>query len=248
MHPHKIKGFKGRTDLEPYSKEYWENFKQEMSGRLSSMAKRNVLFTATIEVPVRKSKLGVPENINMATIDDYRDVLYTISGETKNQEVHDGSSYINYVYSLMIDNSLPSKGFSGTKKQFATFITPNGVVVKKDAESVITNDKILNSKNSLIPFYNKQKQMLGIDIGKLDFSFDQVFNNEFFFNKGGEQYRINRLIITDNKYKMAVSKLVNGQWKLDLKLWEGEFRSLFDLWNLFGAEYSKNESSAFNEG
>ena len=50
MHP--AKGIKYRGDSEKIN---WEEYAKEMSGRLISMAKRNVMFTATIEVPVRKS-------------------------------------------------------------------------------------------------------------------------------------------------------------------------------------------------
>ena len=213
MHPHKLKEklkYRGNANNlastnEELKKDYWADFEKEMSGRLSTMAKRNVTYTAVIETPVRKSKLGVPENVNMATIEDHEDTLYGISGETKNQEVHDGSSFINYAYSLMLDNSFPAKGYSGTKKQFATFITDFGVTIKKDAESIITNDKIMNSKNSSIKFYEKQKQMLSLPIGDINFKYDKDFDNEFFFNELGNIYRIDKVIIENGKYKMLTS-------------------------------------------
>jgi hypothetical protein len=167
------------------------------------------MFTATIEVPVRKSKLGVPDQINMATIEDHKSLVYNIGGTTKNQEVHDGSSFIPYIYSLLLDNSYPSKGFSGTKKQFGTLITKHGVSIKKDAESVITNDRIIDSKNSEIKFYDKQKQSLNLPIGFLTgFEFNEVFSDEFFYNKLGKTYRINQLKIENNKYTMLVSQKI----------------------------------------
>ena len=178
------------------------------------MAKRNVLFTATIEVPIRKSKLGIPENVNMSVIDDYKNELYNLSGQTYNQDVHDGSSLLNYVYSKMVDNSYPTKGYNGTKKQFATFITEQGVTIKKDAESVITNDKIRNSLNSKIKFLDKQKQMLDLTIGDLNFKFSKNFHDEFFFNELGTQYRIDSLkLVGDSKglsYTMQLSKKEDG--------------------------------------
>lgn len=256
MHPHKLKGkLRYRGDVNALKskdanqrEEYWNELDKEMSGRLISMAKRNVMFTATIEVPVRKSKLGVPEKVNMAVIDDHKSMLYNIAGETKKQDAHDGSSFINYVYSKMLDSSFPGKGYSGTKKQFGTLITEHGVVIKKDAESVITNDRILNSRNSSIKFYDKQKQALGLNIGLINFNFRETFNNEFFFNEAGTQYRIENLTITNNTYKMVVSKLIDGQWKTERNLRQGNFNSLFDLWKAFGAEYSTDINGNFNEG
>ena len=200
MHPHKLKGFASR-DLDggftsgtaEEKAAYWDKYSQEMSGRLISMAKRNVLFTATIEVPVRKSALGVPEQVNHAVIEDWQAEVFNLSGDTKSTDAHDGSSFINYVYSLMIDNSYPAKGFSGTKKQFGTFITPHGVTIKKDAESVITNDKILNSDNATIKFYNKQKQMLDIPLGNTGINYSKNFNDEYFFNEGEFYIELMRL-------------------------------------------------------
>jgi len=261
MHPHKLKDalkYRGNSsDFNSSNKEqkeaYWHDFQREMSGRLSSMAKRNVLYTATIEVPIRKSRFGVAENINMATIDDHVDNLYNIAGDLKKQEVHDGSTFMNYVYSTMLDNSLPGKGFSGTKKQFGTLITEHGVTIKKDAESVITNEKILNSTTAPISFYNKQKQMLNLPIGGLNYFFEQHFNNEFFFNDLGTQYRINKLTLTGSPtgthtYKMIVSTKIDGQWVMSKDIKSGAFNSLFDLWELFGGQYSTDENGEFNEG
>ncbi|MFK5284044.1 hypothetical protein ACI3PL_31145, partial [Lacticaseibacillus paracasei] len=74
--------------------------------------------------------------------------VYNIAGKTNDQDIHDGGSMIDAVYSMMVDASYPGKGYEGTKKQFATFISPFGVTIKKDAESVITNSKIRNSNNS----------------------------------------------------------------------------------------------------
>lgn len=250
MHPHKNKELlRGKVISKKIS---WENYNAEISGRLASMAKRNVLFTATIEVPIRKSKLGIPENVNMSVIDDYKNELYNLSGQTYNQDVHDGSSLLNYVYSKMIDNSYPTKGYDGTKKQFATFITEQGVTIKKDAESVITNDKIRNSLNSKIKFLDKQKQMLDLPIGDLNFKFSKNFHDEFFFNELGTQYRIDSIkLIGDSKglsYTMQLSKKEKGVWKSTKFPKKGTFKSLYDLWNIFGGAFSTDANGNFNEG
>lgn len=213
-----------------------------------SMAKRNVLFTATIEVPVRESKLGIPDQVNMATLEDYQSEVYNLSGNSKNQEVHDGSSLISSVYSMMLDSSYPAKGYKGTKKQFGTLITKHGVSIKKDAESVITNDRILNSRNSEISFYKKQKQMLSIPIGNLSFDFKEAFRNEYFYNHLGKTFRIDQIKLTNNSYSMIVSEKVGESYKEVPKPITGQFNNLFDLWQLFGAEHSTDENGNFNEG
>jgi len=246
MHPHKLKeNLLYRGDSKEVN---WVDYEKEMSGRMISMAKRNVLYTATIEVPVRKSAMGIPENVNMAAIDDHQDMLYNLSGDTHKQDVHDGSTFIPYIYNLMLDNSFPAKGYEGTKKQFGSLITKHGVVVKKDAESEINNANILNSRRSNINFYNKQKQVLGsILIKDLKFSFEQSLD-DFYYNHLGDLFKINKLTIKNNSYEMIVSKKVNNQWLLEPNIIRGNFETLFDLWKLFGAQHSTNEHGDFNEG
>lgn len=250
MHPHKNKS---EIRSGEFNEEYWEKYNKETSGRLSTMSKRNVNFTSTIEVPVRKSKLGIPENVNMAVLEDFKIPLYNISAETKNQDAHDGSSFMNYIYSKMVDSSYPSRGYEGTKKQFASLLTDYGTVIKKDAESVITNDKIRNSKNSIIKFDTKQKQMLGIPIGILNYKFDSStdnsFKDSFFYNKLGEIYRIDKLLINNSEYTMLTSKKIGEDlWQQSKGVIKGEFNNLYDLWNLFGGAWSVDKDGTFNEG
>lgn len=246
MHPHKLNKIKGAL---PYrgdsTKVDFDQYDKEVSGRLSSMAKRNVMFTASIEAPVRNSKLGVPEKINMSVIDDTAAYLYVPNGQVKdNQDAFDGSSFMEYTYSLMLDNSFPGKGYEGTKKQFGTLVSPNSVTIKKDAESVITNDKILKSMNSKIKFIDKKKQMLGLPVGKVAMNFDENLGGQFYYNHLGDIYGIEDLKIVGNTYTMSVSK--NGVYQS--KPITGEFETLYDLWKLFGGQYSTDEKGNFNEG
>ena len=180
----------------------FDAYMKESSGRLKSMAKRNVMYTSTIEIPPRKTRFGVPENINHAVIEDFKAKLHNISGDTKNQDAHDGSSLINYVYSKMVDNSYPGKGYDGTKKPFGTFVTDYGVVIKKDAESVVTNDRMRNSKYSDISYYNKQKQMLSIPIEnlKMDLTIDTT---DKYCIINGLLNKITKVVIKDNNVQVS---------------------------------------------
>jgi hypothetical protein len=124
------------------------------------MAKRNVVFTATIELPIRKTRFGITENVNISVIGDTSALLENISGDSHNQDLHDGSSLSSYLYDKMVQKSYPGKDYGGTKKQFGTFITEYGSAIKKDAETVLTNEVIRGSADSIIKFRNKQKQSL----------------------------------------------------------------------------------------
>lgn len=237
VHPHKNKGLSSNRKLTATSTdEVWKEYFADMSGRLASMAKRNVVYTATIDIPIKETSLTVPKKVNHAVIDDAQDDLYNIKGDAHTQDIFDGSSFINYVYSRMIENSYRSKDYSGTKKQFATFITQHGVTIKKDAESIITNDKIRTSLTSPVPFLNKQKQMLDFKFSTADAKVIKdniIFNksfNQFYFNDLGEEIKINQLILTnDNTAKMFISRKVGNNWIADFEPRIKPFTSLFDL-------------------
>lgn len=108
---------------------YLDDLVHEASERLKVMAKRNVVFTSTFELPARNKKEGVPNNLNIAVINDYTGRLQNLSMDGSRdtdfdheQDLHDGSSIINYAFAKMIEASYPGKGYTGTKKQFGTFV------------------------------------------------------------------------------------------------------------------------------
>lgn len=252
MHPHKsdvgLRTVPGKEASQEEIDSFWNSYSAETSARLVTMAKRNVIYTATIESPVRNSKLGIPDKINLAAIQDTVAPVFNINGLIKpNQEVHDGATFIDATYSMMIDNSYPGKGYTGTKKQFGTLITPHGVTIKKDAETVLTNDRILNSKKSLISLLNKKEQMLSMDTTGNTVNFEKNDLN-YFYNKSGKLYKIKSLKIEGDNYVIRLAKNVEGKWVTISMPVKGKFNNLFQLWKLFGGQYSTDENGNFNEG
>lgn len=225
---------------------FFPDLQLEMSQRLSSMAKRNVAFTATIELPARRTKLGVPENINLAVIEDYESQVYVQSGISKNQEVHDGSSLINYVYSEMVNASYPSKGYGNTKKQFGTLVTPFGVIIKKDAETVINNKTIRDSNTAPIKLRDKQFQMFSIEIGDINFEKQLDVKNKRFF-KNGIVHSIDSYIIEDGKIHIKTNKYIDGNIS-DQATYTYPAHNLFEIWEAFGGEFSTDENGEWSEG
>jgi len=242
MHPHKDGELTYRGDN---NKVDFDSFSKELSGRLSSMGKRNVLFTATIDSPVRKSRYGIPENVNLAVIEDFTASLHVPSGLIKKQEVHDGSSIIDAVYSRMIDASYPGKGYHDTKKQFATFITEHSAVVKKDAETVLTNSRIIDSQSAEISMLDKKEQMLSnpISVNK-----DIVINyKDKYYIENGMKYRLDRLTLSGNNFKINRTK-INGENLEAVTPKTGTFENLFHIWKAIGGQYSIDADGNFSEG
>ena len=256
MHP--IKGFPRRSG--EINDDYWNSYLKESSARLSVMSKRNVAFTSTFEAPIRDSVYGVPTKINLAAIDDFQTSPYSITGDKKykvkngeiegGQDAHDGSTWIDYTYSLMIDNSYPAKGYSGTKKQFGTLVTEGGVVIKKDAESVLTNRKILNSTNSSIRAYNLKKKMLSIPITDVELNYNVKLPESHFFNDRGKLYRIGEIQLFNDGNGVSlytINYLKEGDnWILQDPI-KYNINNLFDLWQAFGGQYSTDSKGNFNE-
>jgi hypothetical protein len=146
MHPHKLKSkllYRGDSILD--TDKFFTEFYKELNGRLPNMSKRNVSLTSSIELPLKKIRTGEPDKVNVAVLQDRRSNVHNVGGLSANQEIHDGSSMIPYVYSKMIEASYPGKNYQNTKKRFATFISPFGSAVKKDAESILSNQTIRNS-------------------------------------------------------------------------------------------------------
>lgn len=260
MHPHKIRNnFNSRSGN--FSEEgYWNNYFLDMSKRLSSMAKRNVTNTASIEVPVRKSIKGISENVIIAAIEDHRDNIYTTSGHMKHgnrsQDVHDGASYIDAVYSRMLDASFPGKGYSGTKKQFGTLITPNGVTIKKDAESVITNARIRNSLNSSISLLNMKRRMLSIPINET-INYISKDLTDYYIYQDGKRQQLKKLLLDTKPSGEIVATITysEGNWNAAQQrfIYAKEssrtvnINNLYDLWLAIGGYHTIDIEGNFNE-
>ena len=258
MHPHK-NGSVIRTGN--FNDDYWAKYLKDSAGRLVSMSKRNVANTSTYEIPIRNSKKGLTPKLNIAAIQDHSSGPYSINGNKKykvtekgikyGQDSHDGSSLLDYTYAKMLDESYPGKGYSGTRKQFGTIITKNGVTIKKDAEFVITNQKILESSNSEIPLLNIKKQMLSIPINDVYLDFNKDYF-DYFYKLGNKVIQISNVYLSN----------VNGQNQLTLLLKEktGEssykflraetipVNNLFDVWSNLGGAYSSDSNGILNEG
>lgn len=250
MHPHKLKAdvLQARAGKK-FDDNYWSDYEKEISARLPNMSKRNVSFTATYEVPIRNYRLGVPENVNIAVISDHTSDLYNVTGNRHTQDVHDGSSVMSYAYSKMVENSFPGKGYRGTKKQIGTFVTEFGSALKKDAEIVLTNNRIRDSLTSIVSLRDKQQQMLSakelpnINISKktLPLGFAGYYDN-------GDYYKIRQYEITNNVLTLSLAKYNPDTQSFSERVTkEVQVKTLFDIWEAFGGEFSIDQELNFSE-
>ena len=248
MHPAKKIAYRGdslEVDVEALD--------NENSIRIPQMSKRNVSFTATYEIPTKHTREGTPDKVNIAVIEDYSSPLYNLSGATTNAKVHDGSSYISYVYSRMIESSYPGKSYKGTKKRIGTFIKESSSALKKDAETVITNWKIRSSNRSVIKFGLKQKQMLSaMNLPNFSRTLHKLPTSGIYY-KDGEYFKINEYSINNGLMEVNLSKYNNLTKKFESlgKMPPQKINTLYDIWKIFGGEYSADldkNGFTFTEG
>jgi len=242
MHPQKGFEYKNQTNSIGIIK----SLAKESSVRMAVMAKRNVVFTATIELPTRKTRKGIPENLNIAILEDYIAQVHNIVGDRKDDlEIHDGSSIMSYAYSKMVEESYPGKSYKGTKKQFGTFITEFGSAIKKDAEIVLTNDRIRNSSRSVVRGRDRQKQSLSINFNDLNIDIDKKSLNHIFY-KDGSYYRMSKYSITKKKNTHTLT-IKSNRWDgekflVDSVITDYNVKNLYEIWEHFGAEHSAKET------
>ena len=124
------------------------NVLEQEASQFIAQSKRNVSFTAAMYAFQLGLKYGVPEQYNIAVIDDIKDYQGTIIGLENEIKPFDGATFVNPFIVLLENNSLGGFRAGITKKQFIHFKdekTGTGGIIKT-AGFGITNDLIRNSK------------------------------------------------------------------------------------------------------
>ena len=110
--------------------------------------KRNVSFTASMHSFLKNLIQGIPDEINIAIMDDPHDALSTVSGETFDIKPFDGCTFENPWFGEMENASLGGAKVGVNKKTFTHYYdarTGTGGIIKT-ANFPLTNDRIRGSK------------------------------------------------------------------------------------------------------
>lgn len=110
--------------------------------RIDAMAKRMVLYPATIQQYAQGKIDGVSQETKVAIINDPGEQTWNISGDTHGQDIYDGSGFESPFWSMMEDNSLPGHGIKGTKKTLGTSTRGQNSTLFKWAGFPISNEKM----------------------------------------------------------------------------------------------------------
>lgn len=170
------------------------------AARYQAQHKRNVSYTAAMQEFELGLIDGIPENYNIAIIDDIKDVQYNVQGDIDDGiKPYDGATFVNPFIVYLENNSLKGARAGITKKQFVHFYderTGTGGIIKT-AGFGLTNDWMRNSPRLQLMMKKMTKGVwrdangkpVIVDITK-DFDGKTIEYKDLFYKENGIYYRI----------------------------------------------------------
>lgn len=231
----------------------------EEASRFYAQHKRNVSFTAAMDQFQLNQIDGIPLWYNIAIIDDIKEDLFTIDGNTNDAKPYDGATYVNPITMYLENNSLNEARAGIDKKQFVHFydeMTGSGGIIKT-AGFAVTNDRMRNSifyRNMMKNMTNKVwKDAQGndyiADITK-NYKGQDVNYGEFYFKHGNKYYRAS---ITKGeqpnqyiRHLTEVSKDGSDIETLPDETWDN-VNTNYRLWEMFGGMHSQTMNGGLLE-
>lgn len=227
----------------------------EEASRFYAQHKRNVSFTAAMDQFQLNQIDGIPLWYNIAIIDDIKEDLFTIDGQTNDAKPFDGATFVNPIIMYLENNSLNEARAGIDKKQFVHFydeLTGSGGIIKT-AGFALTNDRMRNSvfyRDMMKNMTNRKWQTYDgqpyvADITK-DFRKKSVNYGNFYFKKGTKYYKAS---ITKNAAPNTYDRTV-----VEVDIYGNEqgvpttlpyvASTNYELWEMFGGMHSQS----FNGG
>ena len=230
--------------------------------QFGNAVKRYVAYTASKHREEANALNGITEDINLAIIEDDKDLSYNYVGEHGTDKPFDGASFYNMLMNYLDNNSLGGDAMGTDKKPFAHYQgVKSGIgFILKTAGFAHTNDRIRNSKFDAR--LNKHMNDIKWDSQKVQKIInpnwkpgDEIYVPNWtvdYFGKPidyGEwfAYRQNQ----DGTWSWYKHRVNNGKVELKRVLSNGEeingqewveynkpINSNYDLWEAFGGAYS----------
>lgn len=229
-----------------------------MAKRYVAMTKRTVGVQATMHPYTLGLYNGVSYYDKIAYVKDPTMNLYNQLGDINHtQEVTDGASFSNYLSTILKNNSLLDQGGQVHHKSLGMMTDPESgcFMLMKHADHTQTNERIRNSKYSKYKLKGIMRQMLDINFGE-DIDISKSFLGKDiirdyklkidFINEKGLLQTVTGIDKTGiNTYNVSSTISQDGFKKKEVK--EVKINSLYDLWNVLGAENSRGKSEHSND-
>ena len=243
------------------------NVLEQEAASFQAQHKRNVSFTAAMHAFQLNLLNGIPEQYNLAVIDDIIDEQGTILGLNNKIKPFDGATFVNPFVVILENNSLGGARAGITKKQFVHFKnerTGTGGIIKT-AGFGLTNDWIRNSpfletmmrKMTDHVWLNEDGSPAIVDL-TMNYKGSKIQYQDFYFKHNGRYFKIDHFeSLGNNIYKRTISevnldgspiKTLTSEELQTLGLEEVcEINTNYKLWNFFGGKNSmiKEEGDKF---
>ena len=230
---------------------------KETTLRLDASSKRNVIIPAT-KMRYLKNKLdGIGTTMKLAVVKSLQMPVETYSGFSSNQDVLDGGAYIGPITTRRQEKSSPASGITGVQKPIGLSIGNGYASLLKFAQFPITNKLLRDYKESDITFDYIMQAFYG---KKFDSNINltkNLYQNQFttkdalklssqkeaYGEINGANYSIN--IIGKNEdgtYLVNYTpvdkfgKMISADSIIKQNI---PINSIYELWKIFGGEYSK---------
>ena len=234
---------------------------QQEAAHFQAQHKRNVSFTAAMHAFQLNLLNGIPEQYNLAVIDDIKDEQGTIIGLNNGIKPFDGATFVNPFVVILENNSLGGARAGITKKQFVHFkneATGTGGIIKT-AGFGLTNDWIRNS-----PFLERMMRKMTnhiwlnqdgtpaiVDI-TMSYQGNKISYKDFFFKSGNRYYQILKInSLGNNIYQRTIQEVTIDGNPIGEQVVEEPtvVNTNYKLWNYFGGKnsmYKKNRFLSFS--
>ena len=233
-----------------------DNEMAEEASRFYAQHKRNVSFTASMMQFQLNQVEGIPLWYNIAIIDDIKEDLFTIDGQTNDAKPYDGATFVNPFIVYLENNSLNEARAGIDKKQFVHYydeLTGTGGIIKT-AGFAVTNDRMRNSL-----FYRDMMRNMTDKVWKdasgndyeaditVNYKGDSVKYGEFYFKKGNKYYKATiQKGEAPNSYIRNLTEIARDGKVIQVLEPEllTDINSNYKVWQMFGGMHSQE----FNKG
>lgn len=244
------------SDVQPYMDKLLDNEMAEEASRFYAQHKRNVSFTASMMQFQLNQVEGIPLWYNIAIIDDIKEDLFTIDGQTNDAKPYDGATFVNPFIVYLENNSLNEARAGIDKKQFVHYydeLTGTGGIIKT-AGFAVTNDRMRNSL-----FYRDMMRNMTDKVWKdasgndyeaditVNYKGDSVKYGEFYFKKGNKYYKATiQKGEAPNSYIRNLTEIARDGKVIQVLEPEllTDINSNYKVWQMFGGMHSQE----FNKG
>lgn len=248
----KVYSLEEEQNFNPLNEKFSKRLEDENTSRFDAFGKRMNGFTATVTPYITNNNNGIIRDIKCAIVEDPRSIVHNFDGDRVNDlESTNGSIFVPGFIAKLMSNSLPGAGQEGVQKNFTVHIGKGYYTQIKDAQFLISNQAIRDSKNNTIDLKKVLKKLCIEQNIDLNTSFALYGIENYFYYVNGQLYKLLNVSLKEGKLTITRRKVVNNELENSETL-STTVNNIYDIWEALGGAYTlskdiKNISEAEND-